>query len=192
VRGGFEVAILGAPNAGKSTLLNALAGRDVAITSSIAGTTRDVIEVRLDLGGVPVTLLDTAGLRDTEDEIERIGVERTRQRAGDADLRIWIRSEGERDESYILDADDIVVLGKQDTWVEGGVSGRTGAGVDELLDRFGRAVERMAGSEQQPICGIGQRCGRRSRPLRRRTSFWRPCAIRRNSRRGNPQCYAVA
>jgi tRNA modification GTPase len=145
VRGGFEVAILGAPNAGKSTLLNALAGRDVAITSSIAGTTRDVIEVRLDLGGVPVTLLDTAGIRDTEDEIERIGVERTRQRAGDADLRIWIRSEGERDESYILDADDIVVLGKQDTWVEGGISGRTGAGVDELLDAV-RAVlsQRMA------------------------------------------------
>ncbi len=69
VRNGFEVAIIGAPNAGKSTLLNALAGRDAAITSEIAGTTRDVIEVRMDLGGLPVTLLDTAGLRDSDERL---------------------------------------------------------------------------------------------------------------------------
>jgi len=136
VRDGFEVAILGAPNAGKSTLLNWIAGRDVAITSHVAGTTRDVIEVRLDLDGLPVTLLDTAGLRQTEDTVERIGVDRTRQRAEGADLRVWIRSDGDLGGSDLLSADDIVVLGKQDSIVEGGVSGRTGAGVDALLARI--------------------------------------------------------
>jgi tRNA modification GTPase len=145
VRDGFEVAILGAPNAGKSTLLNTIAGRDVAITSHIAGTTRDVIEVRLDLGGVPVTLLDTAGLRATEDVVEKIGVERTRQRAEQADLRIWIRSPGDAEEYDVLTGDDIIVLGKQDEGVTGGVSGRTGAGVDVLLNRVQAILsDRMA------------------------------------------------
>jgi len=76
IRDGFEVAIVGPPNAGKSTLLNALAGREAAITSSVAGTTRDVIEVRMDLNGLPVTFLDTAGLRETTDEVEAVGVQR--------------------------------------------------------------------------------------------------------------------
>ena len=87
IRDGFEVAILGAPNVGKSTLLNALAGREAAITSEIAGTTRDVIEVRMDLNGLPVTVLDTAGLRESADTVERIGVDRARSRAEAADLR---------------------------------------------------------------------------------------------------------
>ena len=84
LREGFEVAMVGAPNAGKSTLLNRLAGREAAITSEVAGTTRDVIEVRMDLAGLPVTLLDTAGLREAEG-VEAVGVERGRARAEAAD-----------------------------------------------------------------------------------------------------------
>jgi len=90
LRDGFSVVLLGAPNAGKSSLLNALAGRDAAIVSARAGTTRDVIEVRLDLGGRPVILADTAGLRETNDEIEEEGVRRARARAAHADARLLV------------------------------------------------------------------------------------------------------
>ena len=135
VRSGFEVAIIGAPNAGKSTLLNALAKRDVAITSEIAGTTRDVIEVRMDLGGLPVTLLDTAGLREAADEIEQIGVARAIQRATVADLRVFLLSdEGERP-GIELEPEDIVILGKADLTGRG-VSGLTGQGVDALVEQI--------------------------------------------------------
>ena len=90
LREGLVVAILGAPNAGKSSLLNALVGRDAAIVSARAGTTRDVVEARLDLGGVPVTLADTAGLREASDEIEAEGVRRALLRAEAADLRLLV------------------------------------------------------------------------------------------------------
>jgi len=90
LRDGLVVAIAGPPNAGKSTLLNRIARRDVAIVSPIPGTTRDVIEVHLNLGGFPVTLLDTAGVRDSTDPVEQEGVRRTRARAAEADLVLWV------------------------------------------------------------------------------------------------------
>lgn len=90
VREGLVVAILGPPNAGKSTLINALARREVAIVSPIAGTTRDVVEARLVLGGAPVWLADTAGLREAVEEIEAEGVRRARARAQAADIRLWV------------------------------------------------------------------------------------------------------
>ena len=90
LRDGLVVAIAGPPNAGKSTLLNRIARRDVAIVSPIPGTTRDVIEVHLDLGGYPVTLLDTAGIRDSDDPVEQEGVRRARERAAGADLVLWL------------------------------------------------------------------------------------------------------
>jgi len=84
------IVIAGPPNAGKSTLLNALARRDVAIVSPFAGTTRDVIELHIDLGGCPVTLIDTAGLRESSDAVEQIGVFRAREKAKAADLILWL------------------------------------------------------------------------------------------------------
>jgi tRNA modification GTPase len=145
VRTGFEVAIVGAPNVGKSTLLNALAGRDAAITSEVAGTTRDVIEVRMDLGGLPVTVLDTAGLRDTSDRVEAIGVERARERAKSADLRIFLVLPGE-EPAFSPSPEDIVVTGKADlTGVsQGAISGATGYGLGDLIDRVKRRLEVQA------------------------------------------------
>ena len=95
LRDGLVVAIAGAPNVGKSTLLNALARREVAIVSPHAGTTRDLIEVQLDLDGYPVTLIDTAGIRDTDDPVEQEGVRRARARAAEADLVLWLVDGGE-------------------------------------------------------------------------------------------------
>lgn len=90
LRDGLVVAIAGPPNAGKSTLLNRMARREVAIVSPYAGTTRDVIEVHLDLEGYPVTLLDTAGIRESDDPVEREGIARARSRAAAADLVLWL------------------------------------------------------------------------------------------------------
>jgi tRNA modification GTPase len=90
LRDGLVVAIAGPPNVGKSTLMNQFARREVAIVSPHAGTTRDVIEVQLDLDGYPVTLIDTAGIRETEDPVEQEGVRRARSRAAEADLVLWL------------------------------------------------------------------------------------------------------
>lgn len=136
IRDGFEVAIVGLPNAGKSTLLNALAGREAAITSAVAGTTRDVIEVRMDLAGLPVTVLDTAGLREAEDEVERIGVERAIRRAEAADLRVFLVYGGA---VPLLSPrpGDLTVTAKADLLdapVGLAVSGKTGQGVSALVE----------------------------------------------------------
>jgi len=147
VRDGFEVAIIGAPNVGKSTLLNKLAGRDVAITSEIAGTTRDVIEVRMDLGGLPVTLLDTAGLRETDDTVEWLGVARAKERAARADLRIHLVLNADEG-SLNTGPDDLIVQGKADIAQGGGlaVSGKTGAGIDALISEVSERLSQKVGN----------------------------------------------
>lgn len=145
IREGFEVAIVGAPNAGKSTLLNALAGREAAITSEYAGTTRDVIEVRMDIGGLAVTLLDTAGLRKSGDPVEQIGIDRGIARAQSADLRVFLMSDDVISDLIPID-DDIVLSGKADVTGHG-VSGKTGQGVPELLSAISdRLTRRSAGA----------------------------------------------
>ncbi len=147
VRDGFEVAIIGAPNVGKSTLMNRLAGRDVAITSEIAGTTRDVIEVRMDLDGLPVTLLDTAGLRETDDIVEGLGVARARERAALADLRIHLILTGDEPLND-LGPDDLIVMAKADLQAAEGlaVSGTTGEGIDDLISAVSLRLHDKVGS----------------------------------------------
>jgi tRNA modification GTPase len=148
VREGFEVAIVGAPNVGKSTLLNALSGREAAITSARAGTTRDVIEVRMNLAGLAVTLLDTAGLRESEDEIERIGIDRGRQRAEAADLRVFLLDAEDTVLFLTPKTGDIVVFGKADlrSGDEQAVSGTTGHGIDRLIGRIVTELDGRAAS----------------------------------------------
>src|SRR5437868_3250015 len=97
LRDGLVVAIAGPPNVGKSTLMNQLARREVAIVSPHAGTTRDVIEVQLDLDGYPVTVIDTAGIRETDDPVEQEGVRRARARAAEADLVLWLVEDDKRE-----------------------------------------------------------------------------------------------
>ncbi|HEV2550431.1 MAG TPA: tRNA uridine-5-carboxymethylaminomethyl(34) synthesis GTPase MnmE [Stellaceae bacterium] len=153
LRDGVAVAIIGPPNAGKSSLMNALARRDVAITSATAGTTRDVIEVALDLGGYPIVLADTAGLRDSADSIEEEGVRRARARASAADLRLLVLDATEAVPALaagLVNRDTIVILNKVDLGVDavgdgadrlgGGpplrLSVLTGLGTSELLTRL--------------------------------------------------------
>ena len=157
LRDGVHIAILGAPNAGKSSLLNRLAGREAAIVSAQAGTTRDVVEVHLDLGGWPVIVADTAGLRDSDCEIEAEGVRRAHARAAAADLRLCVfdgATYPDLDAATLEMIDDatLVVINKRDLMaapppaeVRGRpalcLSAKAGDGVDELVAALGRVVE---------------------------------------------------
>ncbi|MFN3959204.1 MAG: tRNA uridine-5-carboxymethylaminomethyl(34) synthesis GTPase MnmE [Parvularculaceae bacterium] len=164
-RQGVVVAIIGAPNAGKSSLLNALAGTDRAIVSETPGTTRDIVEARLDLGGALVTLVDTAGLRDDHaDAVEAEGIRRTRIKMGQADLRLLVVDvsretsaprEDRYDLAYDLSDGDLIIFNKIDANPSFAgavvsretfrVSAKTGAGIDALLERLTAiAAERSA------------------------------------------------
>ncbi len=138
LREGLVVAIAGEPNVGKSTLMNQLARREVAIVSPHAGTTRDVIEVQLDLDGYPVTVIDTAGIRETEDPVEQEGVRRAKARAGGADLVLWL-VEGERAVDPHTTGPVWIVRNKIDLGGAGpqgefGISASRGDGIPELVD----------------------------------------------------------
>ena len=158
LREGLLVAILGAPNAGKSSLLNALAGREAAIVSARAGTTRDVVEVRLALAGVPVTLADTAGLREAADEIEQEGIRRARRRAEEADLVLAVFATDVAPDPETLAwvrPGALVLANKVDLAPApeaiGGlaplpVSARTGEGLEALRACLAQAATRLAGA----------------------------------------------
>ena len=160
LRDGFRVALLGPPNAGKSSLLNALARRDAAIVSEEAGTTRDVIEVRLDLDGYPVIVSDTAGIRETEGRIEQEGIRRSLAAARDADLNLWLSETGFESPPSEISRETLVVVRTKLDLVsspsprpsrgEGevlSISTKTGAGLDELIRLIAGRVKDAIGTE---------------------------------------------
>jgi tRNA modification GTPase len=155
LRDGLVVAIAGPPNAGKSTLLNRLARREAAIVSPYAGTTRDVIEVHLDLGGYPVTLLDTAGIRESDEPVEQEGVRRARQRAAAADLVLWVTdasatggSVTERPENF-AGAQVWLVKNKLDLAKEGSSAGGGSKDINEY--EFSTSISAMTGSGMEAL-----------------------------------------
>jgi tRNA modification GTPase len=158
LREGFVVALAGPPNVGKSTLLNRLARREVAIVTDIPGTTRDAIEVALDLKGVPVVLVDTAGVRETADPIEAEGVRRAVASAEAADLVLWLadasgmkaappllrtsRTVVVRTKSDLIDSDSQRQLMDRGELV---LSAKTDSGVDQLLELLANEAQMLAG-----------------------------------------------
>ena len=160
LREGLVFAIIGAPNAGKSSLLNALVGREAAIVSARAGTTRDIVEARLDLAGVPVTLSDTAGLREAGDEIEAEGIKRAERRAQEAQLVLTVFAADQPPDAETLrwvGPEALVLINKCDLAPAPdaiadvpamAVSAREGIGLDTLRDRLAEAALRLTGAGQ--------------------------------------------
>ncbi|MBV8661608.1 MAG: 50S ribosome-binding GTPase, partial [Hyphomicrobiales bacterium] len=160
LRDGFNVVIAGAPNVGKSTLMNALARRDVSIVSAIPGTTRDLVEIPLDLRGFPVTLVDTAGIRETDDPIEREGVARARRRAEEADLTLWLSDEPRSRDEPTPQGPSLLVITKADrapdetTEAPLGairISALTGEGLPQLLDAIADVAEEQMGGREPSL-----------------------------------------
>jgi tRNA modification GTPase len=161
LRDGFSIAILGAPNAGKSSLLNVLAGREAAIVSARAGTTRDIVEAHLDINGYPVILADTAGLRETTDDIEEEGIRRARARAGTADLKLLLLAPDAAPDATVLsvqDAETICILTKADLGPPAFppppgcliLSTQTGAGIDALIQAITARLDASIGTSAAP------------------------------------------
>ena len=160
LRDGLNIVIAGPPNVGKSTLMNVLSRREVSIVSARPGTTRDVIEVSLDLAGYPVTLIDTAGIRDTSDPVEREGVDRARRRAELADLTLWLQETGASAQDLPLPSTPMIFVATKCDSIErpvaapaGGnpamisISAKTGRGIPELLDEIARFAADQLGGE---------------------------------------------
>ena len=162
LRDGFRLVILGAPNAGKSSLLNRLVQRDAAIVSPIAGTTRDVIDVHLNLGGYPVVLADTAGLRISDDSIEGEGMKRAINRANQADLKILLfdgTTEPDEKTLSLIDDKSIIVMNKSDAekfnHTDIGrnriyISALTGHGIEELVLELIQRIKHQIGGADTP------------------------------------------
>lgn len=158
LRDGYKIAIVGAPNAGKSSLMNKLARKEAAIVSSTAGTTRDVIEVRMDINGYPVTIADTAGLHETAEEIEAEGIKRALKAAQDADLIIHVVDGFAPQTNELTQFEPektLLVVNKIDKMTAApqdcvSVSAKTGDGIDALLDRLGKTVEDAMSVREEP------------------------------------------
>lgn len=168
VREGFKIALVGAPNAGKSSLLNRLAGREAAIVTEIAGTTRDVIEVPAVIEGFKVLLADMAGLRESADPIEQEGVRRARSWADGADIRLWVVDQSApADLAEAVRPHDLLVLNKADlpTGPDAGlpdletvrVSAKTEAGVESLWVALARRVQALAGGDFPAVTRLRHR-----------------------------------
>jgi len=157
VREGFRVALLGPPNAGKSSLLNALARRDAAIVSAEAGTTRDVIEVRLDLAGLPVIVSDTAGIREAGSAVEQEGIRRSLAAATAADLVLWLSEQSDSQPPAGISRETSLAirskadLARESTAESLAISTVTGQGLDRLVAEVSRRAAEAVGTRSEPV-----------------------------------------